>query len=252
MQKRIRQIAAGKFESDQPSLSISDEELFLTVTEGQEYTGEFEITSENHIPVRGIVYSTHPRMECLTPQFEGENIRIRYQFHSKGLVEGQEEKGAFVIFCNQSVHSLSFCVSISRLYAQTATGAIRSLSDFTALAKENWQEAYQLFYHKSFPNILKAKETKEKMYYQGILAAKPSSQNLEEFWWQPAEKNRSILQFLRQTAGLMRLPKASSRRSKSKRANGDIWNLPSPPMPRLYSRHRRRLLRRIFWGVRLS
>lgn len=49
MQKRIRQIAAGKFESDQPSLSISDEELFLTVTEGQEYTGEFEITSENHI-----------------------------------------------------------------------------------------------------------------------------------------------------------------------------------------------------------
>lgn len=108
MQKRIRQIAAGKFESDQPSLSISDEELFLTVTEGQEYTGEFEITSENHIPVRGIVYSTHPRMECLTPQFEGENIRIRYQFHSKGLVEGQEEKGAFVILCNQSVHSLSF------------------------------------------------------------------------------------------------------------------------------------------------
>lgn len=50
MQKRIRQIAAGKFESDQPSLSISDEKLFLTVTEGQEYTGEFEITSENHIP----------------------------------------------------------------------------------------------------------------------------------------------------------------------------------------------------------
>lgn len=46
VQKRIRQIAAGKFESDQPSLSISDEELFLTVTEGQEYTGEFEITSE--------------------------------------------------------------------------------------------------------------------------------------------------------------------------------------------------------------
>lgn len=92
MQKRIRQIAAGKFESDQPSLSISDEELFLTVTEGQEYTGEFEITSENHIPVRGIVYSTHPRMECLTPQFEGENIRIRYQFHSKGLVEGQGKR----------------------------------------------------------------------------------------------------------------------------------------------------------------
>ena len=44
MQKRIRQIAAGKIpESDQPSLSISDEELFLTVTEGQEYTGNLKL-----------------------------------------------------------------------------------------------------------------------------------------------------------------------------------------------------------------
>ena len=127
MQKRIRQIAAGKFESDQPSLSISDEELFLTVTEGQEYTGEFEITSENHIPVRGIVYSTHPRMECLTPQFEGENIRIRYQFHSKGLVEGQEEKGAFVILCNQSVHSLSFCVSALFLFLQGQSAVLAQM-----------------------------------------------------------------------------------------------------------------------------
>ena len=105
MQKRIRQIAAGKFESDQPSLSISDEELFLTVTEGQEYTGEFEITSENHIPVRGIVYSTHPRMECLTPQFEGENIRIRYQFHSKGLVEGDHGGAEFL---SQLLHGLQY------------------------------------------------------------------------------------------------------------------------------------------------
>lgn len=181
MRRRIRQIASGKFEYDQPSLSISEEELLLTVTEEQEYTGEFEITSENNIPVRGVVYSTHPRMECLTPQFEGEHVRIRYQFHSRGLIEGQEEKGAFIMVCNQSVHSLSFCVSISRLYAQTHNGSVRSLTDFVALARENWQEAYQLFYHKSFSNIFKAKEIKERMLYEGFLAARPSQQNLEEF-----------------------------------------------------------------------
>ena len=181
MRRRIRQIASGKFEYDQPLLSISEEELLLTVTEGQEYTGEFELTSENHIPVRGVVYSTHPRMECLTPQFEGEHVRIRYQFHSRGLIEGQEEKGAFIMVCNQSVHSLSFCVSVSRLYAQTHSGSVRSLTDFVALARENWQEAYQLFYHKSFSNIFKSKEVRERMLYEGFLAARPSQQNLEEF-----------------------------------------------------------------------
>jgi len=162
-------------------LSLPEEELSVTVIEGQEFTGNFAVKSTNHIPVRGIVYSTNPRMECLTPQFEGEEVRIRYQFHSKGLVEGEVEKGDFVIVCNQSVHSLSFCVSVSRLYAETSEGPVRSLYDFTCLAKEHWNEAYQLFYHKGFSNIIKSKEVKEAMLYRGICAAKPSPQNMEEF-----------------------------------------------------------------------
>ena len=119
MRKRIREIARGKFEYDQPSLSISEEKLSFTVTEGQEYTGEFEISSTNHIPVRGVVYSSSSRMECLTPQFEGERVRIRYQFHSRGLVEGDKVEGAFIIVCNQSEYSLSFCAIISKRYPTT-------------------------------------------------------------------------------------------------------------------------------------
>ena len=86
MRKRIRQIARGKFEYEKPSLSLPEEELSIQVIEGQEYTGNFTITSTNHVPARGVVYSTSPRMVCLTPQFEGEEVRIRYQFYSKGLV----------------------------------------------------------------------------------------------------------------------------------------------------------------------
>lgn len=190
MRKRIRQIARGKFEYDCPLLSLPEEDLSITVAEGQEYTGSYEIISKNHIPVRGIVYSTNPRMECLTPQFEGEKVRIRYQFYSKGLTEGEAEKGDFVIVCNQSVHSLSFCVSVSRLYAEASEGAVRSLYDFTCLAKDNWNEAYQLFYHKSFPNIIKSKEIKEAMIYRGICGAKPSPQNMEEFLIGIRKKNR--------------------------------------------------------------
>lgn len=181
MRKQIRQIAKGKFEYDQPSLSLSEEELSLTVILGQEYTRNFEITSTNHIPVRGVVYSTNPRMECLTPQFEGETVQIRYQFHSRGLEEGQSVKGEFVIVCNQSERSLPFCVSVSRLYAQTSVGQIRSLHDFTTLARENWNEAYKLFYHKSFSNVISPKESGQRMLYRGILSAKPSPQNMEEF-----------------------------------------------------------------------
>jgi hypothetical protein len=181
LRKRIRQLARGKFEYVKPVLSFEEDNIELEVIQDAEYSGSFTIDSTNHVKLRGVVYSTNPRMECLTPQFEGEEVRIRYQFHGKGLVEGETQKGEFVIVCNQREYSLSFCVNISKLYMDSMIGPVKSLYDFTNLAKENWDEAYQLFYHKSFPNIINPKEVKESMIYRGIISAKPSNQNLEEF-----------------------------------------------------------------------
>ena len=181
MRKRIGQIARGKFEYTKPLLSFSDEKIEIQVTEGCDYEGFFTITSSNEISIRGVIYSTNPRLECLTPQFDGTEVRIRYNFQSKGLEEGDYEEGNFVIVCNQCEYSLSFCATISKLYPECSTGIVKNLYDFSCLAKENWDEAYQMFYHKNFLNIIKSKEVKEAMIYRGIIAAKPSKQNLEEF-----------------------------------------------------------------------
>ena len=101
MRRRIQQLARGKFEHLKPSLSISVDKIDITAMEGNDISGDFVITSTNHVPMRGIVYSSNPRMECLTPQFEGEEIRIRYQFHSYGLIEGDIQKGEFCIVENR-------------------------------------------------------------------------------------------------------------------------------------------------------
>lgn len=181
MRKRIKQLARGKFEYAKPELQISEEEIAFSCLEGEEYEGEFTIVAANHVKIRGLVYSTNPRMECLTPQFEGETVRIRYQFHSYGLNEGLTETGDFVIVCNQNEISLSFCATISKKYVDTSVGIVKNLYDFSQLAKSNWSEAFQLFYHKNFSNVIKANEIKENMIYRGIIAAKPSNQNMEEF-----------------------------------------------------------------------
>ena len=190
MRKRIKQLAIGKFEYAKPILSFSEESLDFQVIEGKDYSGSIVITCTNHMKIRGVVYSTNPRMECLTPQFEGEEVRIRYQFHSKGLVEGETDKGELVIVCNQCEYSLSFCANITKLYADSSIGQIKNLYDFACLAKENWDEAYQLFYHQNFSNIIKQKEIKEAMVYRGIVSAKPSPQNVEEFLIGIRKKNK--------------------------------------------------------------
>lgn len=181
MRKRIKQLARGKFEYAKPDVILSEETIAFTVIDGEDYEGSFTITSSKEVKLRGLVYSTNPRMECLTPQFEGEQVRIRYQFHSQGLSEGHAEKGDFVIVCNQNEICLSFCASISKKYAEASIGVVKNLYDFSQLARSNWSEAFQLFYHKNFSNIIKPTEIKESMLYRGIISAKPSNQNMEEF-----------------------------------------------------------------------
>lgn len=178
---RIGQIAAGRFNGTKPILAFSEETIDLSVIEGISEAGSFVIESTNQIKICGIVYSTNPRMECLNPHFEGEKVRIRYQFNSKGLTEGDACEGKFVIVCNQIEYSLSFCARITRLYAEASTGAVKSLDDFTRLAASNWDEAYHLFYNRNFLNTIPYGNVYERLTYEGFACARPSGQNMEEF-----------------------------------------------------------------------
>lgn len=181
MRARIGQIAAGRFNGTKPILAFSEETIDLSVIEGRSEAGSFVIESTNQIKICGIVYSTNPRMECLNPHFEGEKVRIRYQFNSKGLTEGDACEGKFVIVCNQIEYSLSFCARITRLYAEASTGAVKSLDDFTRLAASNWDEAYHLFYNRNFLNTIPYDNVYERLTYEGFACARPFGQNMEEF-----------------------------------------------------------------------
>ncbi len=181
MRARIGQIAAGRFNGTKPILAFSEETIDLSVIEGRSEAGSFVIESTNQIKICGIVYSTNPRMECLNPHFEGEKVRIRYQFNSKGLTEGDACEGKFVIVCNQIEYSLSFCARTTRLYAEASTGAVKSLDDFTRLAASNWDEAYHLFYNRNFLNTIPYGNVYERLTYEGFACARPSGQNMEEF-----------------------------------------------------------------------
>lgn len=181
MRKRIEELAEGRVECDRPVIDFSVDRVELEVLEGKMVTGEFVIASKNQVPIRGVVYSSNPRMVCLTSGFKGEEIHISYEFHSEGLVEGDIQKGEFCIVCNQAEYNLSFVVVISKSYAESEIGTIRDLKEFARLSQSNWQEAVKIFYSPCFTNILKRQELTERLLYNGIAKGMPTERNLEEF-----------------------------------------------------------------------
>ena len=71
MRKRIKELASGKFDYEKPEVSFSEETIEMEVLENIDYSGIFSMKSTNDRPIRGVIYSSSPRMECLTPQFDG-------------------------------------------------------------------------------------------------------------------------------------------------------------------------------------
>ncbi len=181
MRKRMKELAGGMIAYSGPILKISSDKVELEVLEGQTATGEFRVSSVDQRKIRGIVYTSGMRMNCLTPQFEGEEAVVRYEFHSEGLHEGNIEKGYFYLICNQCEYSLSFVVTITKPYALSSIGRIRSLKDFQRLAGESPEEAVKIFSSSVFRSIFKETEWKERLAYEALLDPLHATNSMEEF-----------------------------------------------------------------------
>lgn len=181
MRKRIQDLAYARFRHGKPILQFSVERLEFEVLQEELYRGSFSMTSVNGIPMRGFVYSSHPRMKCTSPEFSGTEVDISFEFHSDGLVEGDIQKGDFTIILNGGEYNLSFVASISRFYAVSTIGKIKNLFDFANLAQVSFAEAYRIFTAPFFENILKETEERERLLYRGIGGQKATMQGLEEF-----------------------------------------------------------------------
>ncbi len=184
MRKRIEELAEGKIPYEQPRVVFSKEKLELEVVEGQTVTDSFQVKSENGIQMRGIIYASSARMECLTFQFEGEEAQIQVRFRADGMQEGEEAAGNLYVVCNGGEYPLAYTVTVTRLYAEASTGCIKNLRDFTKLAKNEWKEAYHIFHSPAFKNILAPqtpKELKASLLYEGLSRSTVTERTMDEF-----------------------------------------------------------------------
>lgn len=190
LRKKIQELAAGKCDKKCPNVQLVEKELEIRVLEGQNYKGKFTFKSTNEIPMRGIVYSSNPRMECQNSQFQGTEVTIDYEFHSKGMVEGDSQKGDFYVICNEGEYDLPFVVSVSKGYPESSIGRIDSIFSFANLAQESYEEAVEVFGKTEFLNIFKTREQEERLVYLGLKKKPCTMAQVEEFLIMTKKKKR--------------------------------------------------------------
>lgn len=181
MRKKIQDIIRGKVEAPAPSIILPEKDLQIAVIEHDVCQGSFSFYSGTGKPVRGLVTCPDPNLICMTPKFDGKRVQVLFEYHGRDMEEGDEKDGYFVITSNAGEYVYPYHVRTTRNYAHTSIGWIKSLDDFTNLAKLNWAEALNLFQSGKFMQIFRKGQEKEKELYLALSSRGSGSARMEEF-----------------------------------------------------------------------
>lgn len=181
MQEIIRRILDGDFDYENGSLDFSCSKIELSLNKESVYEGSFYINAPLGKFTNGYVVSSDLRMECLTPEFSGNNAEIAYCFHGEHMEEGDVVKGAFYVISNRGEYYLPFVVSVEYMTLESSIGSIKNLFHFANLAKSSWREAVAAFYSPNFSQVLTGNDAKYLNCYRGLSANYGNEQNVEEF-----------------------------------------------------------------------
>lgn len=181
LKEKIERFARGDFEYELPSISLSEDELSITVEAGRYAEGSFVISNSAGRPMKGIVYSSNRHMKLENKMFHGIDNVIRYLFDATFLIKGETINGELCIISDCGEKRLPYSVQTEVPCCMTSLGKIKDLFQFTNLARMDWSEAKKVFRSEDFERIFLNNEDRYRFIYRNLLKSVSTSQALEEF-----------------------------------------------------------------------
>lgn len=180
MNERINQIARGTVTTVIPQVTFSSQELREQVLEGQIHNYEFLITSDNEVPIEGILYSSHVCVNVKHKEITGTVIRVLIEVDASYAAAGDSIEGEFCLISNGGEFYLPYHFKVTVLQDH-ASEVIQELSQFTNLAKKDFSTALQIFLDKDFIRRKFMKEISRRALYYGLLGGNSEASAMEEF-----------------------------------------------------------------------
>lgn len=181
MRDKIKHFSKGDFQIKKPDVVFSETNLLCKIGEGEIYNGSFTIENVLDGDIRGLVYPSSFRMRCRKHGFQGNPVKIEFQYDGRDLKPGHVEKGSFMVVCNGGEFVIDFTAIIEKPFVMTSQGKIQSLRGFKRLAFKNYEEAKKIFKSRDFYELVKYEEPKIKNLYDNMRKWNLDDLGMEEF-----------------------------------------------------------------------
>ena len=74
MKNKIKRFAKGDFHIPQPEIIFPETHIIMRVGEGEKYQGSFSLQNEGEGTIRGLVYPSSYRIQCVEQGFDGNPV----------------------------------------------------------------------------------------------------------------------------------------------------------------------------------
>ena len=181
MKEKIEQLSKGYMTYELPHIVLGEEKISLNAAMGKKRSASVSIGNEAGISMKGLVYSTNPRVTVSNPQFVGSENVIEFVCNAEYAEVGEKIEGQlnFVTSCGEITLPYRFKVVAPVL--NSIEGPVRNTVQFAALARNNNNEAKRLFVMPEFESFLAYYEPQNVLLRERLLKSPSASIALEEF-----------------------------------------------------------------------
>lgn len=181
MKERINKLARGIVEQEVPRLVVEPEAITGTLTVQTVSKGEFRISSENGLGIKGILYSTHDRVKAAAETFHKLQNDITYEVNTEYMENGDTIEGAFHLVTNAGEVEIPYSFHVCLAAAGKVLESLDTAMSFAAVAKADWDTARNLFVYRNFTEAPFMKEIHVRTIYDGLLGGSDEDHLLEQF-----------------------------------------------------------------------
>ncbi|MBQ2048071.1 MAG: hypothetical protein II487_03710 [Schwartzia sp.] len=181
MKDKIEQLSKGIMTYELPRIVLSEEKLSLAVESGKRRTVSVTIGNEAEMHMKGLVYSTNPKVTVASGQFSGSESLIEFSCNAEYAEVGSRIKGKLCFVTNCGEISLPYSFKVIAPVLISMEGPVINMVQFAALARSNQTEAKRLFLSSEFTVFAVHHEPDSLVIRERLLRSPSADIALEQF-----------------------------------------------------------------------
>ncbi len=182
MRERINRLAKGIIDMEVPEIAIQPENLdHVEIDAGGLEKRELYITSQNGLHIKGLAYSSNPRVRVLSASFGGLRNHVMYEIDSEYLEYGDVVEGRFSLITNGGEFEIPYSFAVQSGVSGRALRKLKEPKDFVNLAKQNYETAVQIFEYRDFAGVPFMQDMQIRCLYDGLLGRGNRYGQVEQF-----------------------------------------------------------------------